>query len=445
MDDVFNTVLRMSLTGSYAIVIILLVRASLKRAPKWITYVLWSVAGFRLMIPVTIKSPLSLLPKSTKNSGLLVDEVIRFFMGVKKISIGSYDPISLQIMEQTTSNSVLNHIWRKDTLIFIWLMGATLLILHYIYAVLKTSHRLKSARKIDGNVYEADHIKTPFVFGWTQPKIYLSCDLSLEEKEYILVHEEIHVRRKDTLVKTVFYGLVCIHWFNPLVWIAFSAMSADMELSCDEKVLKEKGIHIKKNYATSLLTLASPKVSYSKSQLAFGQGTVKARIKNALNYKKPRFFSSFLAVFVAVLVGIGLGTNPPKDPVLNQIISSYDLMEREEKGTQYELVYDKNALHAYGKNYIGILQTVSYSILPEKNVFDFNLVRGDEILTVEIVFPSSEKESLYFVVDLINNKVLHKAINEGEYQLSEITDEEFIDMAISIRRMTVPLTDWTEA
>lgn len=442
MENLFNTVLRMSLTGSYVILMILLIRVFLKIAPKWISYALWLVAGFRLAFPFTIKNAISLLPKRTVTSGLVVNEVIGLMFGEKIISRGNYEPISSFIAEKTAVTRWSDFVFRKETFMVVWLIGAVVFILYYVYSALRIKRMLKSARKIEEHIFEASNITTPFVFGLTEPNIYLPKDLSEKDRAHILLHEEIHVRRKDPLVKAISYLLLCIHWFNPLVWIAFHAMSSDMELSCDEKVLKEKGIHIKKNYAGSLLALASPTVSYSGSQLAFGHVSVKTRIKNALNYRKPKFFISFTAIVMAMVLGLGLSTTPIEGTVFKDVEASVQALEVNRARSGYEIAYDEDKLHAYGRNYEGIISTLSYNTIPKENVFDFELTRHSEILTVEIVFPSSDKDALYFVVDLLEKKVLSKTIYDSEFQLSGITDEELIDMALSMKRLSIWAPEW---
>jgi hypothetical protein len=301
---------------------------------------------------------------------------------------------------------------------------------------------LKSARRVQGMIYESEKISTPFVFGLLAPNIYLPLELREEDREHVLLHEEVHVKRKDPFIKALSYGILCVHWFNPLVWIAFQAMSTDMELSCDEKVLLKKGIPHKKAYARSLLALASPAVSYTKNQLAFGQGSAKVRIKNALNFKRPKFFASLFTLIFAVVIGIGLLTNPLEGSWFQNVEAAVQGVGIENAGGRYQVAYDEEKLHAYGKNYHGIIGSLSYNRLPKENLFDFELTRDPEILTAEIVFPSSEKEAIYFSVNLSQGIVLHKSIAATELELSQISDEVLMDIAVSMKRISRGITDW---
>ena len=180
---------------------------------------------------------------------------------------------------------------------------------------------------IEKNIYEAKNLKTPFVLGLIRPKIYLPVGLNVkEEQDYILLHEQTHIHRKDHIIKILAFLILSIHWFNPLVWIAFMLMSTDMELSCDERVLKEMNEDIKKPYANSLLSLAAGRHIINGSPLAFGEGNVKGRIKNVLNYKKPRFWIiCFIEFIVIVAVGVGLMANPKSSASFNG--SSYRVKE----------------------------------------------------------------------------------------------------------------------
>jgi hypothetical protein len=175
---------------------------------------------------------------------------------------------------------------------------------------LRLKRQLISAKFIEKNIFEAKNLKTPFVLGLIRPKIYLPVGLNVEERSYILLHEQTHIHRKDHIFKALAFLILAIHWFNPLVWIAFMLMSLDMELSCDERVLKEIDEEIKKPYANSLLSLAAGRHILNGSPLAFGEGNIKGRIKNVLNYKKPRFWVIAVSIIIVTAVGIGLMVNP---------------------------------------------------------------------------------------------------------------------------------------
>jgi len=193
---------------------------------------------------------------------------------------------------------------------FIWIFGIVVLLVYSLVSVLRLKRQLKNAKLIEQNIYEAKNLKTPFVLGFIRPRIYLPAGLGVEEKSYTLLHEQTHIHRKDHVIKILAFLILSIHWFNPLVWIAFRLMSMDMELSCDERVLKKMDEDIKKPYATSLLSLATDRNILNGSPLAFGEGNVKGRIKNVLNYKKPSFWVVVVSIVAVIVVGVALVTNP---------------------------------------------------------------------------------------------------------------------------------------
>ncbi|WP_243136997.1 M56 family metallopeptidase, partial [Alkaliphilus serpentinus] len=194
---------------------------------------------------------------------------------------------------------------------YIWVLGIIALLVYSFVSIFMLKRQLKSAQLIEQNIYEAKNLKTPFVLGFIKPKIYLPVGLNATERSYILLHEQTHIHRKDHIIKVLAFLTLSVHWFNPLVWIAFMLMSKDMELSCDERVLKQMNNEdIKKTYANSLLSLATGKHIISGSPLAFGEGNVRGRIKNVLNYKRPRFWVVFASIIVLIVSGITLISNP---------------------------------------------------------------------------------------------------------------------------------------
>jgi hypothetical protein len=216
---------------------------------------------------------------------------------------------------------------------YIWILGIAAMLLYSIISILLLKHRLKGARNIEGRIYEVDNLKTPFALGVFKPRIYVPAGLDMNENSYIIRHEQTHIRRFDHIIKPFSFLVLSIHWFNPLVWIAFVLMGADMELSCDERVIKEMGSEIKRAYSVSLLSFATGKRIINGSPLAFGEGSVGGRIKNVLNYKRPAFWVTAAAIIIAAAVGIGLLANPrqsvsltkssafPGDPRLDEAIS----------------------------------------------------------------------------------------------------------------------------
>lgn len=314
MEELFLQILNMSMMASIVIAAVILLRFPLKKAPKFISYSLWSVVLFRLVCPFSFESILSLLPSAKP----LPQEILTAVIPV----INSGIPLLDQAV-RLPAPMVGDSINPMQVLLFIgailWIVGVAALVIYSIVSYFRLKRKVSTALLVEGNIYECEAISSPFVLGIIKPKIYLPLGLSAIEREYILRHEQTHIKRLDTLVKPLAFFVLCIHWFNPLCWLSFVLMSKDMELSCDESVIKSMGSGIKQDYSTSLLTLATDRKLLGGSPLAFGESNVKSRIKNVLHYKKPAFWVILVAVIAVVAVSIGLMANPKSTQTLNEI------------------------------------------------------------------------------------------------------------------------------
>ena len=304
MGELFLTVLNMSLTASYLILFVMFIRLPLKKAPKFISYALWVVVAFRLISPFSFESIFSLIPQNTTIVTIPRDIIYQQSPQINS-GIQASDSSANNILPAPVIGNSINPLQVcVDIGTYIWILGIIILLSHSVLSVLKLKKQLKGAQLTKQNIYESEHLKTPFVLGIARPKIFLPAHLSKEERHYILLHEQTHIQRKDHLIKMFAFLIAAVHWFNPLVWIAFRLMSLDMEYSCDESVLKSLDKTIKKTYAASLLTLATDRHILNGSPLAFGEGNVKGRIKNVLNYKRPKFW--VVAASIVILIGLGM-------------------------------------------------------------------------------------------------------------------------------------------
>ena len=310
MSGLFLTILNMSLTANYVIICVILIRLLLKKAPKVIPYALWSVVAFRLIIPFSFESMFSLMPRNTNAVSIPLDIMYQQSPQINS-GIEAVDSFISESLPAPTIGASVNPMQIYIEIgAYIWVLGTLVLLIYSLISILILKRQLKSAELIEQNIYEAKNLKTPFVLGLIRQKIYLPVGLNVEERGYILLHEQTHIHRKDHIIKLLAFLILSIHWFNPLVWIAFMLMSTDMELSCDEQVLKVMNEDIKKPYANSLLSLATGRHILNGSPLAFGEGNVKKRIKNVLNYKKPRFWVVIASAIVLIGAGITLLSNP---------------------------------------------------------------------------------------------------------------------------------------
>lgn len=308
MSELFLALLRMSLLSCYVILFVITIRWLLKKSPKLISYALWGVVAFRLIIPSSLTSIFSLIPSRTYHA-VMPNQIIQLDSAQMNHGVDLVDSFANQVLvAQSGPIHLFQDYLRIGT--FIWFTGMVLLLLYSFISILRIKKQLKGAQLIHDNVYKAHNLKTPFVLGLINPKIYLPSGLQETEKSYILLHEQTHIRRKDHVVKALAFVILSIHWFNPLVWLSFVLMSKDMELSCDECVLKQIQGNIKQSYASSLLSLVTEKRTINSSPLAFGEGNIEERIKNVLNYKKPKLWIVVISCAIAVFIAIGLISNP---------------------------------------------------------------------------------------------------------------------------------------
>ena len=308
MDKLFLHIINMSITSGYVILFIIAVRLFLKKAPKIFSYGLWGIAFLRLIFPFSLESIFSLISINTKT---IPDNI--GYMQTPQIQSGitAIDGVVNRVLPAPVMLASVNPMQIR---IFvgrvIWITGLAVLLIYGIFSTLRLSKKLKSATSLYDNIYKTDIIGVPFVFGLISPKIYLPDNLSEAEKPYIIRHEQVHIKRKDHIIRFVTFVITSIHWFNPIVWLAFYLMGEDMELSCDESVMKEMGHKIKRDYSNSLLALSVGKRVIGSSPVAFGESNTKGRIKNILNYKKPKFWVVVGAIVVVIVSTIGLLSNP---------------------------------------------------------------------------------------------------------------------------------------
>lgn len=317
MVEVFLKILNMSITATYVLIAVLILRLLLKRAPKRISYMLWSVLLFRLVCPVSFSSAFSLfnffnapvadsggIEYISKGNGLTVVPQISSDAGYFGKTVS---PVVTQAAETTSVNPMQVFL---SIGAWVWLAGMAVMLIYSVVSYLRLKRRVSTATLLNGNVFETEEISSPFVCGFFKPKIYLPVGINETEREYVLLHERTHILRKDHIIKPIAFFALSVHWFNPLMWLAFCLMSRDMEMSCDERVVCELDHEGKARYGETLMRLAIKRPIVAGSPLAFGESTTKGRIKNVLHYKKPAFWLVCTAVLVVAVGVVFLLTNP---------------------------------------------------------------------------------------------------------------------------------------
>lgn len=311
LERIFLQVINMSYIASIVIVFILVARLLLAKAPKKYSYIMWAVALVRLIVPISFESVLSLVPVNPTpvSNDVLYDISPNINTGMPNID--------QSISGSLPAADVVASVNPMQVWIFIgsliWILGIAILLIYGMVSLVRMRGRLKNANCEKDNIYQSDKVTTPFVLGLIQPKIYLPASLSDGEKNYIVLHEQTHIKRFDHVIRFISYLTLCLHWFNPLVWIAFWLNGKDMEMSCDESVINQLGHSVKKDYSQSLLNLATGRRKLGLTPLAFGEGDTKGRIKNILNFKQPKFYIIIIALVILIFTSIGLLSNPKSE------------------------------------------------------------------------------------------------------------------------------------
>ena len=309
--------LNMSLTASIAIVLVILLRMLLRKAPKIISYALWGVVLFRLLVPVSIESGLSLytlLEVPTAESGALEyipENIVHREYPAVTLPVPGISQVINSALPQGKEQLVADPLEAPMSITtYIWMIGVLVMVICSMVSYVKLHGKLLASVKLRENIFLADDIGSPFVMGLIRPRIYLPSSLSEKERDYILLHEQHHIRRGDHIVKLLSFAALCLHWFNPLVWAAFILSGKDMEMSCDEAVLRKLGEEIRVDYSASLISLATGRRIIAGTPLAFGEGSTEGRIRNIARWKKPAAWVIVTAGIACVILAVCLITNP---------------------------------------------------------------------------------------------------------------------------------------
>ena len=325
MEALLLKILNMSITASYVILAVLFIRLLLKRVPKKYSYLLWSVVLFRLICPVSFSSVFSIfqtkpfdMTAAQRGGGAALSyvPVDIGYMETPRVTVGipTMNSIISESLPTATPYVSVNplQIWILLGMI-LWCAGIAALLVYSIVTYIRLKRRMATAVRLEGNVFESDKIRSPFILGFVRPRIYIPFGLGEQERAYILRHERCHLKRKDHLIKPLSFCVLTIHWFNPLVWLAFVLMTKDMEMSCDEKVLSETGADIVHEYSTSLLSFAANRRFPAASPLAFGETGIRERVKNVLRFREPKKWVIVLAAILCVAVVVACAANPMED------------------------------------------------------------------------------------------------------------------------------------
>lgn len=367
MNIIFMKLFEMSITATWLIISVLIIRMILKNMPKYFRCILWGMVGIRLILPFSFESKASLVPES---------EMVKPIIDNKAVvrNVDSLDKV-LNIVSIVT---------------IIWIVGIVLMLMYFIISYILLLRRVKESICYKENVWQCDYIDTPFILGIINPRIYIPSAINTEELQHVLAHEKAHLKRHDHLWKPVAFMLLTIYWFNPLIWVSYTLLCKDIELACDEKVVKCMGTYDKKMYCETLLNYSLSRKMISICPLAFGEGGVKQRVMSVLNYKKPSFWIIVVSIIACVTVGIFFMTNPVNkdtqknngEPVqetiieTNQSISEQEFQEIRSKIEMLQIEYE-NTLNFMEK------YQVEFNIIREqaqKNKIEQEIIKAQDEL-----------------------------------------------------------------
>lgn len=346
MADIFPKLVNMSVSASWLVLAVIILRLLLKKAPKWIYCMLWALVAVRLICPFSIESSLSLIPgaetvpeemfkmepvENRQNASLDIE--------VNPAIPGSYTPE----LDKTVERVQIEFVYAE----LIWRVGFIAMLLYAFISCLRLKNRVKTAVILQKNIYQSENIVSPFVFGFLRPRIYLPFKVSEKDAVHMLAHEQSHIRRHDHQIKPFAFLLLSLYWFNPVIWAAYILLCRDIETACDERVIKELGAEQRADYSQALLTCSVPRRMISACPVAFGEVGVKERVRNVLSYKKPTLWVIVVAVISCIAVAVCFLTNPKDKTFHDPFGYSYRVETVAYDAPQYNFTYSPKTAPLY--------------------------------------------------------------------------------------------------
>ena len=314
MAAVFLKLLNLSISASWLVLAVLVLRLISKRSPKWVNVLLWGIVALRLVLPFSIESALSLIPSAETVSPAAVQfaPAPTITSGVSVIDNAVNPSLSEHFAATPTASVNPLYAW-TEIAGWVWLIGLEAMLLYALVSYLRLRRRVSVSLCVRENIYLCDAISSPFILGVVKPRIYLPSGLDEVQQQNVLSHEQAHLARRDHWWKPLGFALLAVYWFNPVLWLAYTLLCRDIELACDERVIRTMDESAVKTYSTVLLACSMPRKAVITCPLAFGEVGVKERVRNALHYKKPAFWVVAASVTVCVVVAVCFLTDPPTD------------------------------------------------------------------------------------------------------------------------------------
>ncbi len=411
MTGLFLKIVNMSVSASWLVLAVLVLRVILRRAPKWVSVLMWGLVALRLILPLSIESPVSLVPSAEVIAPAAQGEtaIPDALPGVPAVNNAPDPGLGTQSSPGVSAVGTQSETW-LPAISLIWALGATALITYAALSYWRLRRRVATAVRLRGNIFESENAASPFVLGIIRPRIYLPFGLGGEDAEHVIAHEEAHIHRRDHWWKPVGFLLLAVHWFNPLMWLAYLLLCRDIELACDERVIKKLGSTERAGYTQALLECSVSRRAIAACPVAFGEVGVKERVKAVMNYRRPAFWIVILAVVLCAAAGVCFLTDPPtnntlllgaeyivKDVLYELPAGNYELPagngDREETPAQYCVTADYHLYSRTGDSadwgYIGALTHCGlsndelYDLMPSQKDVRIRKVTDAYILRLE--------------------------------------------------------------
>ena len=380
MNECFLNIINMSISASWLVLAVLLLRFVLRKAPKWVNVLLWGIVAVRLLCPFSFESALSLIPSAeTIPLNIGMDATPTINSGINAIN-NAVNPIISQSNTPMAGASVNPLQITIGILEYIWVFGMIALALYTAISYWRLRRKVDTAVRYKDNIFQSENVSSPFVLGIIKPRIYLPFNMNVQDLEHVVAHEQAHIRRKDHWWKPLGFLLLTIHWFNPLMWLAYVLLCRDIELACDEKVIKELGNEQRADYTQALVACSVNRRMIAACPLAFGKVGVKERVKSVMNYKKPAFWIVVLAVIACVVVAVCFLTNP--------------------KGSTIYDIYRQDGYTVIDQEEVDVTLYVDKSKLPDS----IYTAEGYEFEENEVVVYSTETTKVYLYKAMISNE-----------------------------------------
>lgn len=398
MEGVFLKLVNLSISASWLVLAILVLRRVFRPAPKRMICFLWALVALRLVCPISLESALSLIPSAQTLPPEILDTATpQIDSGIQAIN-SAVNPVLSQSLAPTPGASVNpTQIW-SVILAWVWAAGVAVMVFYALLSSWRLKRRVATATLLWENIKQSERADTPFVLGLIHPMIYLPYGIKEEDLEYVIAHERAHIQRKDHWWKPLGFALLCVYWFNPLLWLAYVLLCRDIEGACDEKVIEEMGLGHRRGYSIALFHCGVRRKSVAACPLAFGEVGVKERIKRVMDYQTPARWIVAVSFIACAAAAVCFLTNPPPSrefPMEGRRVLDLDPWEIVEQIADIEKLQNGSQLYANGDNF-EIILTPDFQWINDETVRFFYL-RNQETYSAQLrLFP---EENQYFVTE----------------------------------------------